>query len=140
MRPTPARLRALLLAALALPLAACADFSRLDTGLAGLEGRHREDAMRILGFPNAIKKYDGRDVYIWTTGQVGETPAAAESCNDRYGGGIAATHCLAPPAWFRERHCTIRITSDAKGIVTAAGHDGDAQTCERYARKFPQPR
>ncbi|WP_337997242.1 hypothetical protein [Oleispirillum naphthae] len=131
--------RLLPLACLAVGLAACADFSRLDAGLSGLEGRHREDAMRILGFPNALKKLDGRDVYIWTTGEVGETPPVADSCGDRYGGGIAATHCIAAPAWFRERHCTIRITSDAKGIITSASRDGDSRTCGRYARKFAPP-
>ncbi|MGE4528503.1 MAG: hypothetical protein AB7D00_09070, partial [Rhodospirillaceae bacterium] len=119
--------------------AACADFSRLDAGLAGMEGRHREDAMRILGFPNALKKLDGKDVYIWTTGQVGEAPPIADSCGDRYGGGLASTQCAAAPAWFRDRHCTIRITSDAKGIVTSATRDGDSRTCDRYARKFAQP-
>jgi len=132
--------RAALLACLALPLAACAEASRLDDGLAGLKGRSREDAMRILGFPNALKKTGDKDIYIWTTGQVGEAPPVADSCGDRYGGGIAATHCIAAPAWFHDRHCTIRIVSDPKGTVLEASRDGDARTCERYTRKFAPAR
>jgi len=131
--------RLLLLVGMTMPLAACAGFSQLDAGLDGLKGQRRDTAMRILGFPNAQKHVDGRDVYIWSTGQLA-TDAAEPACEDRYGGGIAATHCVAAPAWFRDRHCTIRVTSDAKGIIVAASRDGDARSCDRYARRFPPAR
>lgn len=120
----------------ALVLAGCANFEALDAGLDTLKGQKRDVAFARLGFPTDQKEIAGKDVFIWSTGDVYSQPATYYGgCSDRYGG-IRSMSCVGFMPSTVYAYCEIRVIADKSGTIVDTQRRGDAYTCETYASRL----
>lgn len=120
----------------ALPLAACASYERLDSGLNTLVGQDREVAIARLGFPDEQREIAGKDVFIWETGfRWYDRGGYYGGCSQRYGG-IRSMSCVGFAPSIASNHCQVRVIAEKSGKITDVDRQGDVGACQTFANRL----
>ena len=123
--------RAVLLTA-ALAVSACAHVETVEEGLAKLRGQPVQNVVTRLGPPGAQQTTPTGGTYSWT--QEGTYDVQVTQTTTQYATGIAntaQTTSVAP----RQQSCTLNLSTDSRGIITAVSQQGPNAACAALSRK-----
>lgn len=127
-------LRAALLGATALGLCGCVT-TQMKEGLDFLVGQPIQAAQARIGFPDGERSIAGQHIYVWATNHVVYLPGSTTTTVAGNVGttpvfGSATTTTLQP----MNANCTIQLSADDRGIITAWQWSGNMIGCSQYAR------
>lgn len=125
------KLRAALLST-AFALSACTQVVTVEQELDKLRGQPVQTLVTRLGPPASQQTSPTGGAYSWTMEGTYDVQATTTSTN--YAVGIANTSTTTSVA-PRQQSCTLNVSTDARGIVTAVGRDGPNAPCAALSRK-----
>ncbi|WP_095204636.1 hypothetical protein [Mesorhizobium carmichaelinearum] len=119
--------------------AGCQTFEKMDEGLGSLEGKPYRAAFKILGFPDAETKIDGKRVFTWRSRDTGSyTVPTFNSSTAHVNGQPVYVESEGTATETYDYHCKIDVIVGSSGIIELAKYDGNIGGCEGYARLFPR--
>lgn len=122
--------------------AGCSTFEDIENGLFSLYGRHVDELVAKIGYPNGQNEVAGRKLYIWDSRQtfsysMPKTSYSSGTMNtySTYGNAYG-TYGGTTTTWVSQvntYNCTIIVEVDAAERISSAQFNGNIGGCEKYA-------